>query len=158
MSLVLIDCDDQREARMMARFLRSIQNGQATLQSLGENVLFGDTALRLSFPLSDETPERVRVILEARRSPADVTEALHLQTEVDRESAEVFRYFHIKRHSYALTMSVAGVPQMDMLYLAKYLANYPWRARLKQPEVQFKDQADVMKMAGLSGYDQSSPV
>ncbi|MGE5560390.1 MAG: hypothetical protein ACM3XN_04940 [Chloroflexota bacterium] len=158
MAIVLIDCSDTREAEMTAKMLRIVQNGEATLATLGDSVLFGDTALRLSFLLSEQDPERVRVILEGRRSDKDLTEAVYLETEVDRRSAEVFRWLHNRRRSYALTLSVDGVPRMDMLYLAKYIARYPWRSRLKSNEnPPGSDAKDVMKLAGLPGWDQSSP-
>lgn len=158
MSFVFIDCTDHREAQATATFLRGIQNGEATLRALGDSVLFGDSALKLSFPLSERTPDRVRVVLRAQRSSADLTDAIYLQTEIDREAAELFRYFHGRRRSYALTMSVAGVPQMDMLYLAKYVADYPWRPRLQNNDVPMvNDAGDVMKLAGLTGYDQRNP-
>lgn len=155
-SLVLIDCSSQREAEANAKFLRTIQNGEATLRSLGDSVMFGDAALKLSFPLSEQTPERVLVTLTAQRAPGDWTAAVYLQTEVDRESAEVFRYFHTRRNSYALTMSVDGVPQTELLYLVKYVADYPWRARLTQQDPPpGSDMKDVMTLSGLPGWDQA---
>lgn len=156
-SLVLVDCADAREAEATAKFLRSIQNGEATMRALGDSVLFGDTALKLAFNLTERTPERVRVVLTARRSPADLTEAIFMQTEIDRESAETFRYFHSRRRSYVLTMSVGSAPQMDLLYLVKYLASYPWRPRLRLADPPpGSDVKDIMKAYGLPGWDQTS--
>jgi len=156
-SLVLIDCADAREAAATAKFLRALQNGEATMRALGDSVLFGDTALKLALYLTEETPERVRVVLTARRSPADLTEAIFMQTEIDRQSAETFRYFHSRRRSFVLTMSIDGVLHTDLLYLVKYIASYPWRARLKAADPPpGNDVKDIMKAYGLPGWDQTS--
>lgn len=156
-SLALIDCADAREAEATARFLRGLQNGEATMRALGDSVLFGDTALKLAFYLTERTPERVRVVLTARRTLADLTEAIFMQTEIDRESAETFRYFHSRRRSYVLTMSINGTPQMDLLYLVKYIATYPWRPRLRPADPPpGSDVKDIMKAYGLPGWDQTS--
>lgn len=132
-ALLTIDCPTEVEANLMADLALSVQNGEAVMEKVPD-VLIGDVNFHFEMLPIKGSPEQMLARLYAKRNKRDLTHSVYLQAVVDRPSAETFRYYHTLRRSYLLTVSVNGVPMPEKLYLVKYIARYPWRPRLEQPE------------------------
>jgi len=127
--VVCLDCPDEPSAERLARLLIELQNGDRTMRPDDLTFSVGDVAIKVSVDPHPERPkEAVLASVSVRLKPGHLTEAVYACSTVESDSATVFRMMQQAMRHFILTVSVAGQPRCELLYLMKY--NMVWRSPL----------------------------
>lgn len=119
--VVSVDCADTQSTTALASLLLKAQTGMRTMENQDEVFSAGDIAIKVEVGRHPANPKgAVLATVRVKLKEEHLTEAFCATAEVDEVAAKVFRFLQQVKNHYVLTVSDAGQPCCDLLYLVKY--------------------------------------